>query len=629
MNYLSAENISKSFGERVLFENLNFGLNKGDKIALIARNGAGKSTLLKMLSGQFASDTGAIICRKGIKVSFLQQETKFVEEFTINEIIATLEGKKKLSSENYKELDLFEPNDPLSKNGSYSIDSITLMNQVQQQNLKMKQLLTLFDIVELDKKISELSGGQKKRLAIVMAILEDPDVILLDEPTNHLDIEMIEWLEKYLQRSSLSILMVTHDRYFLDRVCNRIVELDNRKLYFYEGNFEYFLRKKAERIEIDNTQYDESKRLYLKELEWIRRMPKARTTKSKSRIKAFDEIKGRVDAKVYNPKLKLEANMSRIGGKILEINNLCKAYNTNIIVSDFNYEFKNGEKIGIIGKNGSGKSSFLNILTGLEPADQGTVIKGETIKFAYYTQQGIQFQNDKRVIDFLKESAEYVKMKDGSTISISQMLQRFLFTTDMHYTHISNLSGGEKKRLYLLTLLVQNPNFLILDEPTNDLDIITLEKLEEFLLEYTGCLIIVSHDRYFIDKLVDHLFIFEGAGKISDFVGNYSEYRKYVADIFTQEIKTPVKESKKNAKLQNNQTVKNSEKISYKEKVEYENIEKEILVLEVEKKQIENEIDLISSDYKKLAELANKLKLILETIDLKMKRWIELSSKIK
>jgi ATP-binding cassette subfamily F protein uup len=629
MNYLSAENISKSFGEKVLFENINFGLNKGDKIALIARNGAGKSTLLKMLTGQLPTDTGAIISRKGIKVRFLHQDTKLDEEITINEFLSNLSDVNSLSAEKTDSHDQFEFKELAFTDAPAIKRSIPAMDKENQHSLKMKQLLTLFCIKELDKKISEFSGGQKKRLAIVMAILEDPEVLLLDEPTNHLDIEMIEWLEQYLLRSSLTILMVTHDRYFLDRVCNRIVELDNRKLYYYEGNFEYFLRKKAERIETDNTQYEESKRLYLNELEWIRRMPKARTTKSKARIKAFDEIKERVEAKTYEPKLKLEVNISRIGGKILEINDLYKKYDKNIIISGFNYEFKSGEKIGIIGKNGVGKSSFLNILTGLEQADQGTVIKGETIKFAYYTQQGMQFENEKRVMEYLKETAEYLKMKDGSTISISQMLQRFLFTPDMHYTYISKLSGGEKRRLYLLTLLIQNPNFLILDEPTNDLDIITLEKLEEFLLDYSGCLIIVSHDRYFIDKLVDHLFIFEGDGKISDFTGNYSDYRRKITETYISESKNLSKEIKEGKRTLVKSSSKTSDKITYKEKNEYEHIEKDISKLEEEKKQIENEIALISSDYQKLTKYSERLKAILEIIEYKMNRWIELSAKMK
>jgi ABC transport system ATP-binding/permease protein len=629
MNYLSAENISKSFGERILFENLSFGLNKGDKIALIARNGAGKSTLLKMLAEQTPTDTGAIITRKGIKVRFLHQDTKLEESITINEMLSEFSDIGGLTDEMPDAFDQLDSSALFLDKNPNLADVSSKGYQISNNSLKMKQLLTLFGIKELNKKISTLSGGQKKRLAIVLTILEEPEVILLDEPTNHLDIEMIEWFEKYLLKSSLTILMVTHDRYFLDRVCNRIVELDNRKLFFYEGNFEYFLKKKSERIDSENNQFEESKRLYLNELAWINRMPQARTTKSKARIKAFDEIKERAEAKLFNPKLRLEVNISRIGGKILEINNLYKKFTNTIIVSDFNYEFKNGDKIGIIGKNGIGKSTFLNILTGLEPADYGTVVKGDTIKFAYYTQQGMQFQDEKRVIEYLKETAEYVKMKDGSTVSISQMLQRFLFTTDMHYTYISSLSGGEKRRLYLLTLLLQNPNFLILDEPTNDLDIITLEKLEEFLLNYNGCLIIVSHDRYFIDKLVDHLFIFEGEGKISDFTGNYSDYRRQLTDATIFESKTRTKENKKEQSIQIKHKSKAIGQLSYKEKVEFENLEKEILELEKEKEQVENDILLISSDYQKLSNLSERLLLIHESIENKMNRWIELSLKIK
>ncbi len=630
LNYLSVENLSKHFGEKVLFENISFGLDKGDKIALIANNGTGKSSMLKILAGRDVGDSGRVVFRDGIKIGFLEQEPVLNENLTINELIR--EGNSEILSiireyEKALEAQTTDYNDVTHKAFELASEKMDRFDAWDYER-RLKELLSRFNISDLEQNIGTLSGGQRKRLALALVLLDNPDILLLDEPTNHLDIEMIEWLERFLQHSSVALLMVTHDRYFLDRVCNLILEMSDGKLFYHKGNYEYFLRKKAEREEVEKTETDKARQLMKKELEWMRRMPQARTTKSKARIDAFYETKERAAGKKASPELKLDVKMSRVGGKILELEYITKSYGEIKIVKDFSYVFKKGERIGIIGKNGVGKSSFLNIITGKELPDTGRVEKGQTIRFGYYSQEGIKLKEDKRVIDALKDIAEVIELGNGAKLSASQFLNYFMFNPDMQYTPVSKLSGGEKRRLYLLTVLIRNPNFLILDEPTNDLDLPTLNKLEDFLVNFKGCLILVSHDRYFLDKLSDHLFIFEGDGMIKDFYGSYTQYKidKEEEENEKRKLKAKKKKIEKNeSKSRPKQTVK---KLTYKEQKEYEALEREIEELESEKSELESEISTGITDYEKLQEISNRIALIISHIDEKTMRWIELSEKM-
>jgi ATP-binding cassette subfamily F protein uup len=510
MNYISAENLSKSFGERILFSDISLGLSRGDKMAMVAANGAGKTSILRILSGKDSPDSGKVALRKGIRVGFLEQEPVIDSEASVSEYVKTA-GSEVLQV-------IREYNGALeiqSAVHSPEADKALALATAKMDHLhawdyerRMIQVLDRFSITNLDQKINTLSGGQKKRLALSLLLLDSPELLLLDEPTNHLDINMIEWLEKYLQQANITFLMVTHDRYFLDRVCNRILEISDSKLFYHQGNYSYFLEKKTLREEAENTEIYKAGKLMKSELEWIRRMPKARTTKSKSRIDAFYETKEKANSGKRTSELKLNIKMNRMGGKVLELKNLSKSYPGAKILENFSYSFLKGDRIGIIGKNGVGKSSFLNLLTGNEKSDSGSIDSGETIVFGFYKQDGIIVHDDKRVIDVVKDIAEIIMLNDGKSLSASQFLQHFMFPPEMQYSLVSKLSGGERRRLYLLTILIKNPNFLILDEPTNDLDIITLNKIEEFLSGFGGCLILATHDRYFLDKLVDHIFIF-------------------------------------------------------------------------------------------------------------------------
>ena len=621
MNYLSVENISRSYGERVLFEQLSFGLNKGDKVALIANNGSGKTSMLKIIAGEDVSEGGAITLRKGIRIGYLNQDPNFQNDLSIKEliersnskfisIINEYESALSAQSTNYTEenINRFEL-------ASAKMDEVNGWNYEQLMN----QVLSKFKITDLDQKVRNLSGGQKKRLSLAILLLDEPELLLLDEPTNHLDVEMIEWLEKYLSQQRITLLMITHDRYFLDRVCNHILELENGMLYHHKGNYGYFLQKRAEREEVYSTEISKASRLMKKELEWIRRSPKARTTKSKARINNFQKVKEKASSKKVKPELKLEVKMSRIGGKILELKKVYKSYGETEILKGFDYTFKKGERIGIIGDNGVGKSTFLNIITQKEPADSGKINSGDTIVYGYFTQKGITIDSKKRVIDVLKEIAEVIVIADGKKVSAAQFLEHFMFTPQMQYTYVSKLSGGEKRRLHLLTVLMKNPNFLILDEPTNDLDLLTLNKLEEFLLQFKGCLIVVSHDRYFMDKLVDHLFVFEGAGKIKDFYCSYSEYRNKISS---------VKKQVKKEDLQNNSLQEQPKnKRTYAENIEYAKIESEINQLELEKTQLEQFLQDNELDYDTILDKSNKLGKVIQLIDQKTIRWIELEEK--
>ena len=527
MNYLSVENISKSYGERILFQKLFFGLSKGDKMALIANNGTGKSSMLKIIAGKDVSESGKITLRNGIRIGYLEQDPIFNEAFTIKEFLDNSNSEIMQIIKAYDKALELQTNDFNDATSQRFQEASLLMDKANAWNFnnELNQILSRFKIDDLNQNLKDLSGGQRKRLSLATLIMDAPELLLLDEPTNHLDIEMIEWLEDYLKTQNITLLMITHDRYFLDRVCNHILELEDGKLYHHKGNYSYFLQKRAEREANFNTEISKAGRLMKKELDWIRKTPQARTTKSKARVDNFENIKQKANSKKVKQELKLEVKMSRVGGKILELKKVYKSYGDLTILSGFDYVFKNGERIGIIGDNGVGKSTFLNIITQKEKADSGKINIGETIVYGYLNQKGIELKEDKRVIEVLKDIADVIIMANGSKISASQLLEHFMFDGQMQYTYVSKLSGGEKRRLYLLTVLMKNPNFLILDEPTNDLDLLTLNRLEEFLMDFKGCLILVSHDRYFMDKLTDHLFVFRGNGLIEDHYCSYSELR--------------------------------------------------------------------------------------------------------
>ncbi len=626
MTYLSTENLSKKYGLKLLFEGLTFGISKGDKTALIAQNGTGKSTLLKILAGKEQPDSGEVMIRNGIRVSLLEQEPELDDAMTINEfithgdnemvkVVRRYEKAVEAQSENYTE----ETQKAFDK-ALAQMDAANAWDYEQ----RLQQILGHLNIHDLDQSISSLSGGQRKRVALAFALLDEPDLLVLDEPTNHLDVEMIEWLEAYLTKSTMTLLMVTHDRYFLDRVCNHILEIEDGQLYHHKGNYAYFLQKKAEREEVYATEVAKAGKLAKKELEWMRRQPKARTTKSKSRIDAFYETEKKAKSGKVKQEIQLDVSVSRIGGQVLELKKVNKSYDDLVILDDFEYSFNKGEKIGIIGKNGVGKSTFLKIITGEEKPDSGEVLTGQTIIYGHYKQQGISFKESERVIDVIKEVAEVIELSNGDTISASQFLEHFMFDSKMQYTPVSKLSGGEKRRLGLMMVLIKNPNFLILDEPTNDLDLITLEKLESFLADFGGCLIIVSHDRYFMDNLVDHYFVFEGNGIIKDFNGTYQEYKDEADAALNEEKKS---QTKKELPKTTDSSPKESKKLSFNEKKEFQKLEKEIEQLEVEKSEIESQMNT-EQDYEKLQKLSQSYANTKELIEEKELRWLELAEKV-
>lgn len=619
MNYLSVENLGKNYGERILFESLTFGLSQGDKMALIANNGTGKSSLLKIIASEDIADEGSVTLRKGIRTGYLAQEPNFDNSLTIDELLKQSQTNTNQLIQEYEQALEDFSNDSILNNRTLEDLTAKMDNaNAWDYERRIKQILSKFNINNLSQKVGALSGGQKKRLSLALLLLDEPELLLLDEPTNHLDVDMIEWLEKYLQQQKITLLMVTHDRYFLDRVCNHILELEDGKLYHHTGNYAYFLEKRAEREAVYNTELSKANKLMKKELEWMRKSPKARTTKSKARITNFDNIKEKATNKKVTQELNLEIKMSRIGGKILELKKIYKSYNQIDILKGFDYTFKKGERIGIVGKNGVGKSTFLNILTGNVTVDSGKVNIGETIVYGYFTQKGIQLKEDRRVIDSLKDIAEVIVMADGKKVSASQMLTHFMFPPKTQHTFVSKLSGGEKRRLYLLMVLMKNPNFLILDEPTNDLDLLTLNKLEEFLLQFSGCLIIVSHDRYFMDKLTDHLFVFKGNGEIKDEYCSYSEYRE--KQILEEKL---IKEQK--VKISENKSVeKKTNKVSYKDKFEYEQLEKDIEILEKQKQELENELQKEGLSFDDINTKSEELGKIIQSLDDKTLRWLEL-----
>ncbi|MCM4169970.1 ABC transporter ATP-binding protein [Arenibacter sp. TNZ] len=621
MNLLTVENISKSFGELSLFSNISFGINKDQKIALIAKNGSGKTSILNILSGKDASDTGQINSRKGIRISFLEQEPDLDPLLTVEETIFASDNDVLKVLRNYEHA-LLNPED---ENAYQKAFEAMERYDAWDFETQYKQILFKLKLEDLDVKVGLLSGGQKKRLALANALINRPELLILDEPTNHLDLEMIEWLEQYFAKENMTLFMVTHDRYFLERVCNEIIELDNGQLYSYKGNYSYYLEKREARIEQEVVEQHKSKILFKKELDWMRKQPKARTTKSKSRIDDFHTIKEKASQRRKEHEVQLEINMERMGSKIVELHKISKSFPNKPILDKFEYNFLKGERIGIIGKNGTGKSTFLNLISGTEQPDSGKVITGETIKFGYYTQKGITIKEGQKVIDVIREFGDYIPLMKGKQISAQQLLERFLFDRKKQYDFVEKLSGGERKRLYLCTVLIQNPNFLILDEPTNDLDIVTLNVLESFLLDFPGCLLVVSHDRYFMDKIVDHLFVFRGDTEIEDFPGNYSDFRSY-EDSNVQESKA-IKE--KAVEVKNSKTTWKSEetekKLSFLEQKEYKQLEKEIQKLESKKEVIQNKFtdNTLSGD--DISKLSIQLKEITDTIEEKTERWFKLS----
>ena len=621
MNYLSVEHISKSYGERVLFQDICFGINQGQKIGFVAKNGTGKTSLLNILSGVDTPDKGAVVYRKNLNVAFLSQEPNLDLNLTIEQTILASENPILEVIQSYEKA-ILHPEQ--TENYQAAFDAMDA-NDAWDFETRYTQILFKLKLENLNKKVGDLSGGQKKRLALASALLTKPDLLVMDEPTNHLDLEMIEWLEALFAKENFTLFMVTHDRYFLERVCNEIVELDQGNLYSYKGNYSYYLEKRDARIQAETTETGKAKQLYKKELDWMRRQPKARTTKSKSRIDDFSEIKKKAHKRRSDHQVELELNMERLGTKVVEIHKISKTYDDNTLFRGFEYNFLRAERIGIIGKNGTGKSTFLNILTGATQPDTGKVVIGDTVKFGYYTQRGINIKEGQKVIDVIREFGDYIPLKKGRQISAQGLLERFLFDRKKQYDFVNKLSGGERKRLYLCTVLIQNPNFLILDEPTNDLDIVTLNVLESFLLDFPGCLIVVSHDRYFMDKIVDHLFVFQGGGEILDFPGNYSDYRTYEDSKISEKRDT---ESPKTEK-KNWKTTTTNTKLGYQEQKEYNRLEKDIAKLERERESLQQKFSTENWDNEQINKQSIVLQGIIDRLSEKEMRWFELSEKME
>ena len=617
MNYISVENISKSYGDRTLFSNLSFGINKNQKVAFVAKNGTGKTSILNIIAGLDTPDEGQVIQRKDIQIAYLSQNQIFDDSLSVEQTIFATENRVLPIIKQYEKA-LENPED--SDNYQKAFD---LMDQHNAWDFETqyKLVLSKLKLNDLSMKVGKLSGGQKKRLSLAILLINKPDLIILDEPTNHLDLEMIEWLEEYFKKEKITLFMVTHDRYFLERVCNEIIELDHGELHKYKGNYSYYLEKKEERITQEATTTNKAKNLFKKELDWMRRQPKARTTKSKSRIDDFSEIKEKAHKRRQDHTVQLEINMERLGSKIVELHKLKKSFGDLKILDGFEYVFQKGERIGVIGKNGTGKSSFLNILTDREPIDGGKVVVGETVKFGYYTQKGIVVKEGQKVIEVIKEFGEEIPLTKGRRISASQLLERFLFDKKKQYDFVEKLSGGEQKRLYLCTVLIQNPNFLILDEPTNDLDVITLNVLESFLLDFPGNLIVVSHDRYFMDKIVDSLFVFRGDGVVENFPGNYSDYRTYEDSKPKEKV---VKVEKKQAVITPSKV-----KLSFEEKREFGSLEKDIERLGRKKKSIEASFMQEGISQEQVKEKSEELHKVISSLEEKEERWFEISLKLE
>lgn len=624
--YLQVEKLTKSFGDLLLFEDISFGIAQGQRVALIAQNGKGKSTLLSILSGDEGYDSGSVVYRNGLRVAYLPQDPSYHPEHTVmqtcfasdNEVVKTIaryEAKIQALGEDAMDAEMEELLHLMDYHKAWDYEH------------RVKQILSQLHIPHFDRPMGKLSGGERKRVALANALITEPDMLILDEPTNHLDLEMTEWLEKYLIKSNITLLMVTHDRYFLDRVCNLILEIDNRQMYSYQGNYSYYLDKRQERIDQFNAELARANNLFRTELDWMRRMPCARGTKARARKDAFYELEEKVSQKMYERSLQLDVKASYIGSKIFEAQYISKAYGQQKILDNFYYNFARYEKLGIVGRNGSGKSTFLKMLLGLEPCDSGRFDIGETVQFGYYSQDGLQFDDNQKVIDIMRDIAEEIHLGDGRRLSASQFLSHFLFTPEVQHNYVYKLSGGEKRRLHLCTVLMRNPNFLVLDEPTNDLDILTLNILEEYLRNFKGCVLVVSHDRYFMDKIVDHLLVFKGDAQIQDFPGNYTQYREWRDEKEAEERrqKAAVKPASQPAKTEVPREKPLKKKRSFKEQREFEALEAELEQLQQQKIDMETALNSGSLDGEEMQRLCKELPLLMATIDEKEMRWLELA----
>lgn len=614
--YLQIENLTKSFGDLVLFNSISFGIAEGQKIGLIAKNGSGKTTLLNIISGKEGYDDGKITFRRDLRVGYLEQSPKYPEEITVIEACFYHGNSTVQLIKEYEEC--------METPGNPGLDDLLVRMEHEKAwdyERRAKQILSQLKIRDFDQKIKYLSGGQLKRVALANILITEPDLLILDEPTNHLDLDMTEWLEEYLKRSTLSLLMVTHDRYFLDRVCSEIIEIDNKQIYSYKGNYSYYLNKRQERIDATNAEIARANNLYRTELEWMRRMPQARGHKARYREEAFYELEKVAKQRISDSNVKLDVKASYIGSKIFEADHLYKSFGDLKILDDFSYIFARYEKMGIVGNNGTGKSTFIKILMGLQQPDSGRLDIGETVRFGYYSQEGLQFDEQMKVIDVITDIAEVIELGNGKRLTASQFLQHFLFTPETQHSYVYKLSGGERRRLYLCTVLMRNPNFLVLDEPTNDLDIVTLQVLEEYLQNFKGCVIVVSHDRYFMDKVVDHLLVFNGQGDIRDFPGNYSDYREWKQAKLNREKEESKPKEEKIQKVRLNE----KRRMTFKERKEFEQLEKEIAALEEEKKAIEDSLCSGELSVDELTEKSKRLPLLNDELDDKTMRWLELS----
>lgn len=616
VSYLQVDGLTKSFGDLILFQNISFGIGEGQRMGLIAKNGAGKTTLLNILSGKEGYDSGNIVFRRDLRVAYLEQDPQYPSELTVLEACF---HKGNSTVELIKEYERC-----METEGHPGLEELLIRMEHEKAwdyERKAKQILSQLKIRNLDQLVKHLSGGQLKRVALANTLITEPDLLILDEPTNHLDLDMTEWLEEYLQRTNLCLLMVTHDRYFLDRVCSEIIEIDNQQVYQYKGNYSYYLEKRQERVDATNSEIDRASNLYRTELDWMRRMPQARGHKAKYREDAFYELEKVAKQRFNNDNVKLEVKASYIGSKIFEADHLRKSFGELKILDDFSYVFARYEKMGIVGNNGTGKSTFIKILMGEVQPDSGTVDVGETVRFGYYSQDGLQFDDRMKVIDVIQDVAEVIELGNGKQLTASQFLQHFLFTPETQHSYVYKLSGGERRRLYLCTVLMRNPNFLVLDEPTNDLDIITLNVLEEYLQSFRGCVIVVSHDRYFMDKVVDHLMVFNGQGDIRDFPGNYSDYRDWKEARAQKEKEAEKPQEEKTTRVRLN----DKRKMSFKEKREFEQLEQDIATLEEEKKKIEEDLCSGVLSVEELTDKSKRLPEVNDLIDEKTMRWLELS----